>query len=84
MSNIFEKHKWSISRSIRNGAVIGILFSFYSLYQEVSSSDAITFYDLIDTKGLRFYAALGEIIGGLVGGAFIFGVIAKIRNFFIK
>ena len=83
MSNISEKHKWSIYRSIRNGAVIGILFSFYSLYQEVYTSDTFTFYDMIDGRA-RIFAVLGEIIRGLVGGAFFFGVIAKIRNLFIK
>jgi hypothetical protein len=64
MNNISKKYKWSIYRSIRNGAVIGILYSFYSVYQgaslilsyqDVDDPDVLTFFDLMDTKSDFFY-----------------------------
>ena len=94
MSNISKKYKWSIYRSICYGAFIGTLFASYTIYQSYSlvlkyqdpdDPDKLSFIDLyLDTESQLFYYALGQIVGSIVGGAFIFGVIAKIRNYFIK
>ena len=84
MNNFSSKYEWNIYRAILYGFICGILFSFYSIYQEITTNDALNFYEIINTRGVVFYTLLGEIVGGVVGGAFLFGVVAKIRNLFIK
>ena len=70
--------------SIRNGAVVGLINAFYSIYSDISKNSTVNFSDIIDIQGVIFYASIGQIIGNIIGGAFLFGVIALIRNYFVK
>ena len=68
-----KSKKWSEKKSMRNGAVFGVL---YSIYLELEN-------------GLTLFQAttpyfIGLWIGGAIGGAFLFVLVTWVRNFFIK
>lgn len=77
MMTPIQSKKWNLWKVILIGAVIGALYSAYGVLTE---DWEIRFGAL--PKSQHFSAAFGEVIGGTVGGAFLFGLVALIRNYF--
>lgn len=64
--------EWNPLKAAGYGAFAGALFSIFNV---------------ISSNGYQSFPAtyfVGYLIGGIVGGAFLFAVVAAIRNLFIK
>ena len=72
-----QSKQWNVWKVILIGAVVGFLWALYKLLTE---DYEIRFGTL--PKNQQPFAAIGSVIGGTVGGAFFFGLVALIRNYF--
>jgi len=68
-----KKQKWGLLNSIRNGAIFGLLYGLYDLYQGG-----------MPIGSLQWYFVFGQLSGSLTGGAIMFLIGAGVRNKIVK
>ena len=71
-----NSNKWSYLKSTRNGAIVGLLYSLYTTYTDGLLSGL--------SGDIMLSYIGGYVFGGAVGGAFLFCIVAFIRNLFVK
>ena len=78
--------KWNYIKSLRNGCIFGFFYSPYLIYQDIQESIPdgleVNFSDILAAFITPY--SLGLTIGHIIGGAFLFMIIAGIRNLFVK
>ncbi|TIR34558.1 MAG: hypothetical protein E5X35_07545 [Mesorhizobium sp.] len=62
--------QWNLTKAILLGALIGALYSFAK--------------EIAEREAFEIVGALARAFGGAVGGAFLFGAIAALRNLFVS
>ena len=68
-----EKQQWSLLNAARNGAIFGLLFSFYTFYKEG-----------IPIGSSHWAIIVGTFAGALIGGVIMSVIGAGVRNMIVK
>lgn len=62
--------KWNMNKALILGAACGGVYTIATL--------------IIEDVGSTAAYQMGRVIGGLIGGAFLFGLVTALRNAFVK